>query len=225
MIRPFHLPANWKIWETIDPHAQKPWAVSYIAITDQGQKILLRSNKHITGDIEKIAAQILYERSQLKIRGNNRPRIVRCIIDNYASVPTWQKSNTDPTIERISVRQELEGYIGPKVGGPPIEVAPKNVQQKILLFQGWLTITVNQDGSKASNFYAFDIPENDDFKEEIENYVWDTTKDRALKEVPKKENDDILDTIMQVALCLPKDIEEEDPTPIRIMEKRPWTAR
>ena len=65
----FPLPAHWRIWESIDPHPQKPWAVSYIGVSDNGHKILLRCNKQITGTIEQIADQILFERKQIKIKG------------------------------------------------------------------------------------------------------------------------------------------------------------
>lgn len=224
MIRPFDIPAHWKIYESIDPHPQKDWAVSWTAITDSGNKILLRG-EYISGDIQEISTQILYGRSQLKIKGDNRPRIVRCLIDNSASVPTWQKSNTDPTVDRISVRQELENYIGPSIGGPAVEVAPKNVNHKILLFKGWLKIEQCEDGTKKSNFYAFDNEENQSFLFEVDNYVWDSVKGKGLRDKPRKVDDDILDTLMQVALVLPKDIEEEVLTPIRVMEHKSWTVR
>lgn len=221
MISPFPIPAEWMIWESIDPHPQKDWAVSWIAITDNDKKVLLRS-QYMSGDIEEIANQILHGRSLLPIRGGNRPRIVRCIIDNYASVPLWQKSNTDPTTDRISVRQELENYIGPSQGCPPIEVAPKNVAHKIELFKTWLKINTNEKGSPESHFYVFDTPENQDFVFEIENYVWDTGKNKLLKDKPKKEDDDILDTIMQIALVLPKVTSNVEPERFKIMENKSW---
>lgn len=224
LIKPFPIPAHWKIYESIDPHPQKPWAISWTAEADSGQKILLRCD-YMEGDIEDIASQILFGRSQLQIRGTNNPRIVRCLIDNYASVPLWQKSNTDPTAERLSVRQELENYIGPSVGGPQVEVAPKNIAQKIELFKGWLKIRDNLDGGVESHFYVFDTPENAEFVDEIEEYVWDESKDKKLKDKPKKINDDILDTIMQLALTLPKEMVEMDLQPVKVMEHKSWTVR
>lgn len=224
LIKPFPIPADWKIYESIDPHPQKPWAISWTAETKSGHKILLRS-EYMEGDIEDIASQILFGRSQLQIRGENNPRIVRCLIDNYASVPLWQKSNTDPTAERLSVRQELENYIGPNINGPQVEVAPKNIAQKIELFKGWLKIRDNLMGGVESHFYVFDTPENEEFVSEIEEYVWEESKDKKLKDKPKKINDDILDTIMQLALTLPKDMVEEDLAPIKIMEHKSWTVR
>lgn len=221
MINPFYIPAHWKIYESIDPHAQKEWAISWIAESDNGIKVLINC-MYASGDIEEIARQIVHGRTQLQIKGNNRPRIVRCIIDNYASVPLWQKSNTDPTADRLSVRQELENYIGPDIGGPCVEVAPKNVSQKIDLFRGWLKIG---EETKQSAFYVFNTPENEDFAVEIENYVWDSSNVKGLKDKPKKENDDLLDTIMQVALILPKDGTEVSFEPVRIMEHKSWTVR
>ncbi len=223
MIPEFKIPPSWRIIESIDPHPQKPWAISWTALTDNNQKILLRSG-YSTGDIQDQASYILHGRANLPIRGEAPPRIVRCIIDNAASVPVWQKSNTDPTAERISVRQELENYIGPSAGGPIIEVAPKNVAYKIELFRGWIKIE-DKDGQKRSNFYVFDNGENEGFKNEIENYVWDTNKNKILKDKPKKEHDDILDTLMQVALTVPRDLQEEDHRPVKIMEHRSWTVR
>lgn len=224
VIPPFLIPADWKIFESIDPHPQKAWAVSWTAETDTGHKILLRS-EYMEGDIEDIASQIMFGRSQLQVRGGNTPRIVRCLIDNYASVPLWQKSNTDPTATRLSVREELENYIGPKVSGPQVEVAPKNIAQKIDLFKGWLRIRDNLNGGTESHFYVFDTPENQNFVEEIEEYIWDESKDKKLKDKPKKMNDDILDTVMQLALTLPKDQVEEDLVPVKIMRHTSWTVR
>jgi phage terminase large subunit-like protein len=223
LIKPFPVPANWVIYESLDPHPQKPWAASWTVVTETGHKILLRS-AYMEGDLEEIASTIIWHRSQLMIQNKGKPRITRCFIDNYASVPLWQKSNTDPTAERLSVRQELENYIGPSVGGPNVEVAPKNVSQKIELFKGWLRIDQNDDGTSESHFYVFNIPENEDFIFEIENYVWDSGRDKKLKDKPIKEDDDILDTIMQLALVVPKEDPEEDLTPIKIMEHRSWTV-
>jgi phage terminase large subunit-like protein len=221
LIPVFDLPPHWHIWETIDPHPHKPWAVCWIAVSESGKKILVRSLR-AQGTLDEIADQILYERGQIPIRGGSRPRIVRCIIDNSSSVPLWQKSNTDPTIGRLSVREELENYIGPREGGPQIEVAPKNVAQKIDLFRRWLKI----DETGESVFYVFDIEENEPFIFEIENYVWDSSRSKGLKNVPKKENDDCLDAVMQVALSLPKDAPvAEEYEPVRVWENKSWTVR
>jgi phage terminase large subunit-like protein len=221
LIPEFKIPANWPIYETIDPHPHKPWAIGWIAITETGRKILMRCLK-VAGTLEAISESILVERTKLPIRGENRPRILRCLIDNSASVPTWQKSNTDPTAERLSVRQELENMIGPMHGGTTIDVAPKNVAQKIDLFKRWLEI--DEDDS-TSNFYVFDNEENEPFVEEIENYVWDSERNKGLKDKPKKVDDDLLDAVMQVALVVPKELPEEPAEPIRMMEPKSWTGR
>lgn len=221
VIPPFDIPYNWHIWETIDPHPHKPWAICWIAVTETGHKILIRSLM-AQGTLDEIADQILYEREQIPTKEKSRPRVVRCIIDNSSSVPLWQKSNHDPTIGRISVREELENYIGPNEGGPVIEVAPKNVAQKIDLFRRWLKI--DDDGNSV--FYVFDVEENERFIFEIENYVWDSSRSKGMKNTPKKENDDCLDAVMQVALSLPKDAPDGDlPEPVRIWENSSWTVR
>lgn len=211
IIPSFHWPANWPIYESIDPHPQKPWAISWIGIAENGSAILLRSGLY-EGVIETIAEQILIEREQLEIQNDRKPRILHTIIDNYASVPMMQRSNTDPTAKRKSVRDELEAYIGP----PRVIVAPKNVRSKIELFRSMLHIG-EEDECK---FYCFDIPENERFIYEIENYVWDTKRGglmNGLKDTPRKIDDDILDSIMQVVLTLPK-INQEAPEPISMSE-------
>lgn len=199
LISPFPWPSNWPVIETIDPHAQKPWAVAWIGITPSGRKILLRSGLY-EGVLETIADQILAERMEIEIEHDFKINITRCIIDNHASTPMWSKSNTDPTAKRLSVRQELENMIGPSNGGPRIEVAPKNVQHKITLTKRWLKV----DEDKDTNFYVFDIAENERFIFEIENYVWDRKRGResGLKDQPLKKDDDILDAIMQVAITV-----------------------
>lgn len=88
-------------------------------------------------------------------------------------------------------------------------VAPKNVMGKIDLFKQWLHIhdVEGEKWNRESDFYAFNIPENERFVFEIENYIWDSKRGgvlTGLKDQPKKENDDILDSIMQVALTLKK---------------------
>lgn len=225
MIQKFDIPQSWQIWESIDPHPHKPWAIAWIAVSDTGHKILVRCAM-LEGTLDEIAHSILYERTQIAVKNGGRPRIVRCVIDNSSSVPLWQKSNTDPTMERISVRAELENYIGPSAGGPNIEVAPKNVAQKIDLFKRWLFIEDKPDGTKQSVFYAFDCSENERFLFEIENYVWDSFRGKGLKDQPKKVDDDCLDAIMQVALSLPKDDRLQlASTPVKIWESKSWTVR
>lgn len=206
LIKPFVWPANWSIYESIDPHPQKPWAVSWIGITENGTTILLRSGLY-EGVIDTIAEQILFERTQLEIELDRKPKILHTIIDNYASVPMMQRSHTDPTAKRKSIRDELEAYIGP----PKVIVAPKNVRSKIELFKTMLHSKDKED----CKFYCFDIPENERFIYEIENYVWDTKRGglmQGLKDQPRKIDDDILDSIMQVILTLPKlNVERSEP--------------
>lgn len=204
LIEPFELPYSWPIYESIDPHPQKPWAVTWVTQAPNGAKILVRS-AYLEGDIEDVANGILQERTQLPVVNNLRKKVARIIIDNMSSVPTWQKSNTDPTARRISVREELENMIGPRVGAPRVEVAPKNVQQKIDLFKRWLTPHTH-NGKLRPDFYVFNNVENDDFVHEIERYAWARFQGRArageLKTQPIKKFDDLIDSVLQLALIL-----------------------
>ena len=208
LIPPFKWPTYQKVIESIDPHSQKPWAVSWIGITPNNKKILLRSGR-FEGVIDQIANQILEARSEIETESGLPIRPFQIIIDNHASVPLWSRSHTDLTARRISVKEELENLIGPPAGGPRIVVAPKNVMGKIDLFKQWLHIhdVEGEKWNRESDFYAFNIPENERFVFEIENYIWDSKRGgvlTGLKDQPKKENDDILDSIMQVALTLKK---------------------
>lgn len=203
MIEPFEWPHNWEIWESIDPHPHKPWAVTWTGIAENGCKILLQSAL-FPGVIEEVANSILMWRTRLNIKDRLTPRIVKCLIDNAASVPIWSKSNTDPTARRIAVREELENLIGPRVGGPRVTVAPKNVSQKIELFKRWLHV-MDRGGRTRADFYVFDTEDNEDFCHEIENYSWARYKSRdrdELKDQPIKKLDDLLDSVMQVVLTL-----------------------
>lgn len=223
LIPEFIWPHHWRIIESIDPHPHKPYGLSWIGVAENGAKILLRSG-YFGGTIEDVASQILYERTQIPISGKLKPKIYKCLIDNYASVPMWQRSafNNDPMARRISVREELENLIGPRAGGPRIEVAPKNVKGKIDIFKQWLRI----DEKGKSRFYVFDTPENQSFTEEIEGYIWDTKKGKhakGLKDQPVKEDDDIIDSVLQVALTIGKDLGQElDPEPISARTARTW---
>lgn len=221
-ITPFAWPKTWPVTESIDPHPSKPWAVSWVGTTENVKKILLRSGK-FGGTLEEIADQILHQRSLIEIEGGSKPPITRCLIDNFASVPNWSKSHTDPTARRLSIREEMENMIGPRFGGAKIEVAPKNVRGKIDMFKRWIRI-VKEGEREDSKFYVFNISENDDFCNEIENYVWDTKRGGILngvKDQPKKENDDILDTVMQIALTDLSDTVEKT-GPIRAGFNKSW---
>lgn len=204
LIDEFEIPAKWPIYESIDPHPQKPWAVSWMALAPNGAKILIQSNL-FDGTIDEIGNQIILVRDELPREDGIKLRVTKCLIDNAASVPTWQRSHSDPTARRISVREELQNVIGPRgAGGPVIEVCPKNVQGKIELFRGWLQVK-ERDGSERADFYVFEGDRNEVFISEIENYIWDRLKRKdgaVISGKPVKKNDDILDTVMQVALTL-----------------------
>lgn len=204
LISTFPWPHNWEIIESIDPHPNKPWAVTWLGIAGNGAKVLLKSAL-FDGVLDDIANGILVGRTQLGIKEELKPKIVRTLIDNASSVPLWQRSNTDPTARRISVREELENMIGPRgAGGPRVEVAPKNVTQKIDIFKRWLH-TKLRNGIQRADFYVFNTADNQDFVNEIENYAWQMWSSRSrdgFKTEPVKKNDDLLDSIMQVCLTL-----------------------
>ncbi len=204
LISPFNIPKHWDIIESIDPHAQKPWAITWIALAPNGSKILIHS-LYAQGDIDQVAQSILMARASLPIEGGLMPRIVRCLIDNASSVPLWSRSNTDPTARRLSVREELENMIGPRGGGPRVEVAPKNVQQKIDLFKRWLVVR-DRNAQKRADFYVLDTADNEHFVDERELYAWATYKAGEntgdFKGQPIKKNDDLIDTVLQVALTV-----------------------
>lgn len=203
VIPKFDLPQQWTIYESIDPHPHKPWAVCWIAVAPNNAKILLKSI-YAEGVIDEIANQIIYARGEIPMIKGTSARIARTLIDNASSVPLWQKSATDPTARRISVREELENMIGPRgAGGPRVEVCPKNVAHKIDILKRWLH-TKDYNGVKRPDFFVFNDM-NEDFISEIENYVWDRYKarqDGGLKDKPVKKHDDLLDAVMQVALVI-----------------------
>ena len=203
VINNFPIPSSWTVYESIDPHSQKSWAVTWIAIAPNNAKILLKAI-YCDGVIEEIANQIILTRSSIEIQDNLKLKIARTFIDNASSVPLWQKSNTDPTARRVSVREELENMIGPRgAGGPRVEVCPKNVAQKIDILKQWLHVK-DRNSIKRPDFFVFRHGA-EDFVTEIEGYVWDRMKTRGggeLKDKPVKKNDDLLDSVMQVALVL-----------------------
>ncbi len=97
---------------------------------------------------------------------------------------------------------ELNSLVFPAI--PKFQTAPKNVEEKISIFKSWLKVGPTKYGDRPG-FMVFDHPENRDFIYEIEHYVWASqrgAKRALLKNTPEKENDDILDTIMQLALVL-----------------------
>lgn len=204
LIKPFPIPHNWPIYESIDPHPHKPAAVAWIAVAPNGSKILIRA-MYFEGVLDEIANQIILARQTLlDVKDGMKPYIVKTVIDNASSVPLWQRSNTDPTSRRVSVKQELENMIGPSSGGPRVEVAPKNVAGKIDLFKRWLHVK-EREGRERPEFFVFDNEDAENFVKEIEGYVWDRKRSSdgdELKTRPVKKNDDLLDAVMQIALIL-----------------------
>jgi hypothetical protein len=218
----FPIPHSWPIYESIDPHPNKPWAVTWMALAPNNSKILIQA-QYVEGVIDEIANQIIYARGRLSIKDNMKPKIIRTLIDNASSVPLWQKSafNNDPMARRVSVREELEMMIGPKgSGGPRVEVCPKNVAQKIEVLKSWLHVK-ERGKVKRADFFVMSNGETDDFVEEIENYVWDRYKVRGggdLKAAPVKKNDDLLDSVMQVGLVLGMKARDTDAEPISFID-------
>jgi phage terminase large subunit-like protein len=194
LIKPFDWPADWPIWISIDPHPRKPWAVSWIGMTPSGNKILLRSDL-VDGVCEDVAEFILHAREEIQLDRDTKPKIVKTIIDNYANVESMVKRQT-------TITDELNSYLYPTI--PRAVSGPKNVKQKIDIFKTWLKSTETKYG-KRPTFFAFDGGANDRFVYEIEHYVWAKMRGRnygEYKDAPEKTSDDILDSLMQVALIL-----------------------
>jgi hypothetical protein len=200
LIAPFSWPADWQIIESIDPHPRKPWGYAAIGLTPNKRKILLYSEL-IEGVIDEVAQGIIAARESLDIEHGRKPKIIRTLIDNYASAPLMSRSNTDPTARRKSIREELEDLIGARYGGVPVTVAPKDVKQKIDIMKRWL----HKPDDGDPEFFVFDTAENERFVWEIENYIWDAKRGmlrNGLKDQPRKIDDDLIDCVMQVALTL-----------------------
>lgn len=220
LIRPFDWPHDWPIYESIDPHPRKPAGVSWVGIAENGAKILLQSG-YLEGDSYELANEILAWREKLPIKDGGKPRIVKCLIDNSANAPMTGASKTNTVKDRVSVREEIENVIGPRgAGGPRIECPNKSVAGKIDALRQWLTVRARGEPLPRyrPDFLVFDTPDNEDFVEEIENYVWAKFKNRDqgdYKDRPVKKGDDILDSVMQVALTL-KDstLKMQEPVPV-----------
>jgi len=219
IIEPFPIPRSWPIIESIDPHPQKPWAIAWIAVAPNGAKILL-SGIYADGSIDEVADAILMGRAHIEIQGDLPAIVKRCLIDNASSVPMYQKSFRDPTARRVSVREELEMMIGPRgAKGPPVEVAPKNVQGKIDIFKRWLRVT-KRGNKERPDFYVFGNSETDGFIKEIESYRWAQFKgDRASDATgrPVKKNDDLIDAVLQIALTIGENREILDEKPANLV--------
>lgn len=211
LIKPFKWPHDWPIIESIDPHPRKPAGVSWVGLAPNGAKILISSG-YLEGDVIELGDEILRRREMLDIKDDRKPRITRCLIDNASNAPLTGKSLMNMSRERVSYREELEGVIGPKgAGGPRIECPPKDVAGKIAALRAWLTVR-ERDERQRPDFFVFDTPENEDFIAEIEGYVWARFKSRDrgdYKDQPIKKNDDILDSVLQVALTLKAHDEKE----------------
>jgi len=203
LVNPFDWPARWPIMISLDPHPRKPWGLSFVGLSSGGYKFLL-SSYLVEGVVEDVAEEILRAKDEIELDGPGRPRILSCWIDNYANVESMIKRST-------TITEELNSLVCPAV--PRFRAAPKNVAEKIDIFKTWLKVNESKFGPKPG-FMAFDNSENRKFIYEIEHYVWASRKgaDRnKLRDVPEKENDDILDSIMQLALVLDSKKGKHDP--------------
>lgn len=207
LIDAFKWPAKWPVMISLDPHPRKPWALSFLGLSPGGYRFLLASYK-IDGVVEDVAEFVLNAKNEIELDGQGSPRIHSCWIDNYASVESMVKRNT-------TIIEELNRLVGSAI--PRFKPAPKNVDEKINIFKSWLKVRDSKYGPRPG-FMVFDVPENRDFIYEIEHYVWASQRGvrrQLLKNTPEKENDDILDTIMQLALVLDskkrQDLKEDQP--------------
>lgn len=193
LVNNFAWPHHWPIWVSLDPHPRKPWAISFIGLTPSGNRILIKSDL-VDGVVEDIASAIFEMRGDLLLdRENTKPKITKVVIDNYASV--------DSMIKRTTIIEELNAHLYPTL--PKAVTAPKNVDQKIDIFKNWLK-PVQTNYGLTPTFLVF-TDGNNDFIHEIEHYVWQKfsgARKTGFKDAPDKKKDDILDTVMQVALML-----------------------
>lgn len=194
VINEFKWPSNWPIWVSIDPAQAKPWAVSWMGFTPNGTRILLRSDL-VEGVIEDLALYMLNTRDEILMETpNTKPYIQKVIIDNAANVRSMERRNT-------TITEEINNMITPIF--PRIESGPKDVIQKINIFKQWLKPQETDKGLVPS-FLVFDGL-NDRFIHEIERYTWKRTKSKNGNELldrPVKKDDDIIDTVLQVALII-----------------------
>lgn len=196
LIPPFAWPNAWPILISLDPHPRKPWALSFLGLSPAGYRFLLASYK-VEGVVSDVANFLLDARMDIELEHPGAPRILSCWIDNYARVESMVKATT--------IIDELNRLVTPAI--PRFQPAPKNVDEKITIFRSWLKVVETKYGPRPG-FMVFDNEANRAPKGavyEMEHYVWASqrgAKRNLLRNVPVKEDDDILDTIMQLCLVL-----------------------
>ena len=209
LIDPFPWPVPWPILVSVDPHPRKPWAVSFIGLTPTGNRILLSSYK-IDGVVEDVAKHILWAKNEIQMDNpNSTAKIQSSWIDNYANVESMTTNRGG--VRGIKILDELNFHCNGNI--PQFQPAPKNVAEKILMFKDWLIPKESKYGDRPT-FLVFDNDENNGivkdavystFVYEIEHYIWAKMRGmrkNQFKNQPEKDNDDILDTVMQICLVL-----------------------
>lgn len=212
----FPWPNDWPIMYSVDPHPRKPWAVSFVGITANKNKILLHSElvDGVISDVASRCIEIAREEIVL-VDETQKPRITAGWIDNYACAELMETKREG---KKVKIIDEFNDCVSPFL--PRVKGAPKNVSQKIDIFKQWLKLKETRFGEIPS-FMVFDTPANKRFIYEIEHYRWAsyTGKNKnELKDQPIKKDDDILDTVLQLGLVLGKgrvDSEFEKKQPIR----------
>jgi phage terminase large subunit-like protein len=194
MTRPFKWPNAWPVLISLDPHPRKPWALSFLGLTPAGYRILLASY-YVEGVVEDVAEAVLSYKDEIELEREGVPKIHSCWIDNYAKVESMIKRGT-------TIIEELNRLVTPTI--PRFQTPPKNVEEKITIMKGWLKPQPSKYGERPG-FMVFDNQANKAFVYEIEHYVWASGRGmrrKDLRNVPVKEHDDILDTVMQLGLVL-----------------------
>ena len=193
LVDPFPWPAPWPVLITLDPHPRKDWGLAYLGLSPSGNKILL-SSYLVPGVVSEVAEHVLWALGEIEMEGQSRPKVLSCWIDNYASVESM--------IQKTTIVDELNRLVQPTI--PKFRPAPKNVDEKISIFKEWLKLKETKYGERPE-FLAFDNEENKHFVREVEHYVWARKRGvnrNSYRDVPVKENDDILDAVMQLGLVL-----------------------
>jgi phage terminase large subunit-like protein len=180
----FDWPRMWPVYMCIDPHPRKPHAVTWIGVTDRGQKVIIDEMK-INCDIMKLAEEIL------RLEGSRNYKIVDRLVDT--------------SIVGVANRERIDQRNILNAAGIRCRFPKKydNVISGIELVQQMLTPRLTNYGTNDPDLL---VRENcKGHIKEFMGYIWDSGKGGRdiTKEKPRKIDDDYMDNVRYICSVNP----------------------
>lgn len=181
VVEPFKIPMSWPVWNASDPHARKPHASVWMAVSPDETWYICNEVWWQTG-IEEFGKEVRFVSEQYNTVAN--------LIDTSSETMDWNRRDTARSIlAKVGLRTKLARKKNQK------EASRFIIQQAL----------EGKDEREKPWLYIFRSCKRTIF--EFQNYVWDNHREpesQGIKEEPKKVNDDMLDCLSYIVVEKPR---------------------